>query len=103
QELIDERLDDRSLIPGLARAQRVPHQGPEREAANPLRRPIRANLPTRDAPNFFRIRFEENLEQTPAKAIRNPRLEVIFGLLRKQPREQVAHRTMCGLPDAQTE
>lgn len=47
----------------------------QREVLDPLRRPLRLQIRTRDAPHLLRIGLEEDEEQAAAETIRDPVLE----------------------------
>jgi hypothetical protein len=90
-ELVDERLDLVAL---------VAHEGglggrPERQALDPLRGPLGADLGGRDAPDLLGVGLEEEVEQPLAEAVRDPLLEVLLAPLglheRPQVREAGAH------------
>ena len=60
------------------------------KALDPLRGPVGADFVARNAPDFFGVRLEKNLEQALAETVRHPLRERVLRLDRLQPRLQVA-------------
>ena len=81
-ELLDQALHPVAAIAEEGRA----HRARERQPLDPLRRPLGADLAGRHTPDLLGVGAEEELEQAPAEAVRDPLLE---GVLRApRPRER---------------
>ena len=86
-ELGDQRLD----LVALVAEERGLGGGEEREALDPLRRPLGAQLGRRDAPHLLGVGLEEVLVEPLAEAVGDPLLEVVLAPLRLDGRPQVGH------------
>ena len=82
----------RLLIVGRAVVERRPREerARKREALDPLRGPLGADLGAWNTPDLFRVGLEEDPIQPPAEAVRHPLLEVLFGRGRPDSGVQVA-------------
>ena len=75
-------LRDQALhLVSLVAEERRPGSGEEGEALDPLGGPFGADLRGRHAPELLGVRLEEELEQAPSEAIRDPVLEGVVDLV----------------------
>src|SRR5258708_6955229 len=77
-ELVDERSQG-----VLRREQRAQEGRLERQALDALGAPLGFQLRARDAPDFFCVRLEEDMEQATSKTVGDPLLEGVFGSKRQ--------------------
>src|SRR5262249_14131440 len=84
---VDQRLGD--LAAALAEKS-VADRAAERQVSDALRCPVRRELLRRDPPHFFGVGLEEDFEETLAKAVGDPLLEVIFDRIRIELRQEKA-------------
>ena len=69
------KLLDQAVHVAAVVEQRGAHDAPERQRADPLRRPLGADLRRRHAPHLLGVGLEEQLEQAPPEARADPLLE----------------------------
>ena len=86
-ELRDQRLD---LVAAVAEEGGL-RGGEEREALDPLRGPLGAQLGRRDAPDLLGVGLEEVVVEPLAEAVGDPLLEVVLAALGLDRRPQVGH------------
>lgn len=94
EEISDQRLGRGR---GLLTLERGEDRVPQRKALDALRGPIGADLIARNAPHFFGVGLEENLEQALAESIGHPLRERGLRLDRLQPRLEIAEENVEGL------
>src|SRR5262249_50857768 len=71
-ELVYQRCDNLAVLGFACAEQRASNRLAQREVLDALRGPVGGNLVTGNAPDFFRVGFEENPIETVAESVRHP-------------------------------
>src|SRR5262245_47487575 len=96
-EAVDEGLD---RFRTFLQLRRVQDRLGEAQALDALRRPLGTDLRAGDAPDFFRVCLEEDLEEPLPESIRDPLLEVLLDRVRLEVPADVAGDAEERVPEA---